>query len=141
MNLEPLLRAHGFMRIEHPPQMWEPDAEDEPFLRVLGEMIVIGLGRGNELADLTLSVANITAEDEDDDEGRWVPPGDYVAVSVRGGGRWEDDVWRSGQGPTTGLLCNVGPAADPAGAVYAYTRDLGSEGSVTALFPRLIPPS
>jgi hypothetical protein len=139
VNLEPLLRAHGFMKVEHPPRMWEPDAQDEPFLRVLGEMIAIGLGRGNDLADLTLSVANVTAQD--DDEGGWIPAGDYVAVSVRGGGTWDDDAWRVGQGPTRGLLCNVGPAADTAGAVYAYARNLGAGGSVTTLFPRLVPPS
>ena len=139
MNLEPLLRAHGFMNVERPPQMWEVDAADEDFLRVLGEMIAIGLGRGNELADLTLSVANVTAEADEEDE--WIPAGDYVAISVRGDGTWDDDAWREGQGPTTGLLSNVGPAADRAGAVYAYTRNLGSEGSVTTLFPRLGPPS
>jgi hypothetical protein len=38
-------------------------------------------------------------------------------------------------------LCNVGPAADAAGAVYAYTRDLVPEGSVTALLPRRVPPT
>ena len=137
MNLEPLLRAHGFMKVEHPPRMWEADTRDEDFLRVLGEMIAIGLGCGNELEQLTLSVANVTAEP--DDEGGWIPPGDYVAVSVRGGGTWSEDAWRSGQGPTTGLLSSVGPAADTAGAVYAYVRDLGSEGSITTLFPRLAP--
>jgi hypothetical protein len=36
---------------------------------------------------------------------------------------------------------DVGSAADIAGAAYAYARDLGSEGSVTTLFPRLAPPS
>ena len=78
---------------------------------------------------------------EADEEGAWIPPGDYVAVTVRGGGTWKDDAWRSGQGPTTGLLASVGPAADTAGAVYAYVRNLGSDGSVTTLFPRLVPPS
>lgn len=139
MNLEPLLRAHGSMQVERPPQMWEADTRDEAFLRVLGEMIAIGLGRGNELEQLTLSVANVTAER--DEEVGWIPPGDYVAVSVRGGGVWDDDTWRAGQGPTDGLLRDVGPAADTAGAVYAYARNLGSEGSVTTMFPRLVPPS
>jgi hypothetical protein len=138
VNLEPVLRAHGFMKVEHPPLVWETDTRDEDFLPVLGEMIAVGLGRGNELEDLTLSVANVTAEP--DEEGGWIPPGDYVAVSVRGGGAWEDDTWSAGQGPSTGLLASVGPAADAAGAVYAYARNLGSEGSVTTLFPRLAPP-
>ena len=139
MNLELLLRAHGFMKVEYPPQMWDADTEDEDFLRVLGEMIAIGLGRGNEPADLMINVSNVTAEA--DEEGGWIPPGDYVAVSVRGAGTWDEDVWRAGQASAAGLLSNVGPAADTAGAVFAYTRNLGSGGSVTALFPRLVAPS
>lgn len=142
MDLEALLRAHAFMKVERPPQLWSPDAEDEPFLRMLGEMIALGLGRGNELADLTLSVSNVVVEpDDDDEEDEWLPEGAYVAVTVRGAGSWEDDTWRAGQGPSTGLLANVGPAADTAGAVVAYVRDLGSEGSVTALLPRLADPA
>ena len=150
MDLEALLRAHVFMKVERPPQLWSPDTEDErwlsphlpgPFLRMLGEMIALGLGRGNELEDLTLNVSNVVVEpDEDDDEVEWIPDGEYVAITVRGAGAWDDDTWRAGQGPTTGLLCNVGPAADGAGAVYAYTRDLVPEGSVTALLPRLLDP-
>jgi hypothetical protein len=104
---------------------------------MLGLMIVIGLNRGNELADLVLSAANVTVEPDEDEEA-WLPEGDYVAVTIRGAGDWAaDDVWRAGQGPTAGLLCDVGPAADTAGAVFAYTRNLGGEGSVTALLPRL----
>ena len=139
MNLEPLLLAHGFMHVEHPPLPWEADTRDDDFLRVLGEMIAIGLARGNELAELTIAVANVAAEP--DEEGGWIPPGEYVAVTVRGGGTWADDAWRAGQGPTGGLLVDVGPAAAIAGAVFVYARDLGSGGSVTTLFPRLVPPS
>jgi hypothetical protein len=139
MNLEPLLGSHGFMQVEHPRLMWEVDAEGEPFLRMLGEMIAIGLARGNELAELTLSVANVTAEP--DEEGGSIPAGDFVAISVRGGGRWADDSWRAGQDPTAGLLVDLGPAADEAGVVYAYARDLGSQGgAVTTFLPRLPPP-
>jgi hypothetical protein len=46
MDLDALLRAHGFMRVERPPLLWSPDTEDEQFLRMLGEMIALGLGRG-----------------------------------------------------------------------------------------------
>lgn len=63
MELDALLRAHAFMRVERPPLLWELDAQDEPF--------------------------------------------------------------------------NVAPAADTAGATYAYARDLGEEGSVTVFLPRL----
>jgi hypothetical protein len=105
---------------------------------MLGEMIALGLGRGTELADLTLNVSNVTVDpDEEDDEGESIPQGDYVAVTVRGAGVWEDDLWRAGQGATTGLLGNVGPAAVAAGAIYVYSRNLGDEGSVTAFLPRL----
>jgi hypothetical protein len=87
-------------------------------------------------------VSNVVVDpDEDDGEVEWIPDGEYVAITVRGAGAWDDDTWRAGQGPTTGLLCNVGPAADAAGAVYAYTRDLVPEGSVTALLPRRVPPT
>ena len=141
MDLEAHLRSHAFMKVERPPLMWSPDTEDEPFLLMLGEMIALGLGRGTELADLTLNVSNVTVDPDEDEEGESIPEGDYVAVTVRGAGVWEDDLWRAGQGATTGLLGNVGTAADAAGAVYAYTRNLGSEGSVTALLPRLPGPS
>jgi hypothetical protein len=141
MDLEAHLRSHAFMKVERPPLMWSPDTEDEPFLLVLGEMIALGLGRGTELADLTLNVSNVTVDPDEDEEGESIPEGDYVAVTVRGAGVWEDDLWRAGQGATTGLLGNVVAAAHAAGAVYAYTRNLGSEGSVTALLPRLPDPS
>jgi len=140
MELDGHLWGHAFMRVESPPLLWEADTEDEAFLRMLGEMIVIGLGRGNELGDLVLKASNVTVEPDDEDPS--LDEGDYVAVTVRGAGDWEaDDMWRAGQGPTRGLLVNVGPAADTAGAVYAYTRNLGGEGSVTVLLRRLDPGS
>jgi hypothetical protein len=141
MDLEAHLSSHAFMKVERPPLRCSPDTEDEPFLLMLGEMIALGLGRGTELADLTLNVSNVTVDPDEDEEGESIPEGDYVAVTVRGAGVWEDDLWRAGQGATTGLLGNVVAAADAAGAVYAYTRNLGSEGSVTALLPRLPDPS
>jgi hypothetical protein len=136
MELDGYLRAHAFLRVERPPLLWEVETEDEPFLRMLGEMIVIGLGRGNELGDLVLNVNNMVVEPDEEEPS--IPPGDYVSITIRGAGDWQsDDVWRAGEGPTRGLLENVGPAADEAGAVFAYTRNLGAEGSVTTLLPRL----
>jgi hypothetical protein len=141
MDLEGPLRAQTSLKVERPPTLWEAETEVEPFLALLGEMIALGLGRGNELADLTLNVSNVAVErDEDDEEAEWIPDGEYVAISVRGAGAWDDDTWRAGQGPTAGSLSNVGPAADAAGAVYAYTRDLVSEGSVTVFLPRVLEP-
>ncbi len=141
MELDGYLRGHEFMQVERPPKLWEIDTEDEAFLRMLGEMIALGLGLGNELAELVLSVANVVVEPDDDDESKGPPEGEYVAVSVRGAGEWAEDVWRAGHGPTRGLLCKVGPAANEAGAVFAYTRMLAGEGSVTAFVPRLVPAS
>ena len=138
MRFDEILTAHGFMRTERPPLMWEVDTDDERFIPMLSEMIVVGLNVGNELAELTLAVSNVTVEEDDDpEETPWVEPGDYVAVTVKGPGRWSDDVWRSGEGPTRGMLVNVAPRADDAGAVYAYTRDLDGEGAVTVFLPRL----
>jgi hypothetical protein len=142
MDLDRPLRAQASLKVERPPTLWEAETEVEPFLALLGEMIALGLGRGNELAELTLNVSNVLVEpDEDDWEVDRIPDGEYVAITVRGAGAWDDETWRAGQGPTTGLLSNVGPAADAAGAVYAYTRDLVVEGSVTVFLPRLPEPT
>jgi hypothetical protein len=142
MDLDRPLRAQASLKVERPPTLWEAETEVEPFLALLGEMIALGLGRGNELAELTLNVSNVVVEpDEDDWEVDRIPDGEYVAITVRGAGAWDDETWRAGQGPTTGLLSNVGPAADAAGAVYAYTRDLVVEGSVTVFLPRLPEPT
>jgi hypothetical protein len=138
MRFDEILTAHGFMKTERPPLMWEADTDDERFIPMLGEMIVVGLNAGNELAQLTLAVSNVTVDEDDDaDETPWLEPGDYVAVTVKGPGRWSDDAWRAGEGPTRGLLANIAPRADDAGAVYAYTRALGGEGAVTVFLPRL----
>lgn len=142
MDLDGPLRAQTSLKVERPPTLWEAETEVEPFLALLGQMIALGLGRGNKLGDLTLNVSNVVVEpDEDDEEVEWIPGGEYVAITVRGAGAWNDDTWRAGQGPATGLLRDVGPAAEAAGAVYAYARDLAPEGSVTALLPRLVPPT
>ncbi len=142
MRIERYLQAHGFLRVELPPELWEADTEEEPFVRTVGELLAVGLGRGIVLEELVLSASNVTAEPDldDEDEPPWLEPGDYVAVTVRGSGDWgAEDLWRAGEGPTRGVLVNAGPAADAAGAVLAYTRNLGAEGSVTVLLPRLDP--
>jgi hypothetical protein len=134
MDLDGPLRAQTSLKVERPPTLWEAETEVEPFLALLGEMIALGLGRGNELADLTLNVANVVVEP--DEEGGSIPQGEFVAISVRGGGSWDDEAWREGVAPASGLLEDVGPVARAAGAVYAYARNLGAEGSVTVFLPR-----
>jgi hypothetical protein len=49
MRFDEILTPHGFMRTERPPLMWEADTDDERFIPLLGEMIVVGLNAGNEL--------------------------------------------------------------------------------------------
>ena len=138
MDLDGPLRAQTAVKVERPPTLWEADTETEPFLALLGELIALGLGRGNELAGLTLNVANVVVEPDDEDGS--IPEGEFVAITVSGGGSWDDEIWRAGSDPTTGLCEGVGPAAERAGAVYAYSRDLGDEGSVTVFLPRLPEP-
>jgi hypothetical protein len=138
MDLDGPLRSQGSLKVERPPTLWEADTELEPFLALLGELIALGLGRGNELSRLTLNVANVVVEP--DEEGGSIPVGEFVAITLRGGGSWDDDVWRRGTEPTTASLRELGPAAQAAGGVYAYERDLGPEGSVTVFLPRLPQP-
>ena len=88
IDLDALLTAHAFMRVERPPELWQVDVDDEPFIRMLGEMIVVGLLHHDVLAELTLNASNVTVGEEGPDG---VAPGDYVAVTVRGPGAWERD--------------------------------------------------
>jgi hypothetical protein len=52
MQLDALLRAHAFLRVERPLLLWEVDGEDVAVIRLLGEMIVVGLSRGNQMPEL-----------------------------------------------------------------------------------------
>ncbi len=141
MQLEALLRAHSFLRVERPPVLWEIDAEDVPFVRALGEMIAASLGRGNGLADLVLNVANVTVEDPGDDSGEEPRPGDYVAFTVKGRGDWGREVrWWPGCSSERLVTDDLGSAARAAGARFGYVRSGRDEGSVTIFFPRLLPP-
>jgi hypothetical protein len=139
MKRDAYLRAHAFKQVERPPSLWEIDAQDEPFLRVLGEMIAVGLGRGNELSDLVLNVSNVTVEpDAADDRG--LAAGDYVAISVQGQGDWEpDERWSAGAPRAKGWIRCIAEAARDAGVRFAYVRSLGETGSLTIFLPRLPP--
>jgi hypothetical protein len=97
-------------------------------------MISAALVLGNELGELTLSVANVVVEDSAAPEH--LPSGDYVAVTVRGAGRWGRDLtwWSGAEISRTPPLCLVTPAAERADARLAYVRDLGTGGSVTILY-------
>jgi hypothetical protein len=136
MQLDGYLRAHGFMVVERPPVVWEVDCSDTPFLHLLGEMIVMGLLRGTPLPALVLNVSNVSVGPDAADDR--MPEGEFVAVSVRGGGVWGPDVsWAPGE-DAAGPLCSLEDVLPGAGASFAYVRVLGpDEGSVTAWLPRL----
>src|SRR5262245_27661 len=98
MRLDALLHAHGFMRVERPPELWEADTEDVRFLPLLGEMIAAGLATGASLGDLTLNASNVVVEPFDDDCCPQVPEvGEYVAITVSGPADFGPDaVWSPG---------------------------------------------
>jgi hypothetical protein len=129
-----ILNAHGFMRVERPPNLWDPASELEPFVRLLGEMLSAGLVRnGGVLEELTLNVANVVVEPDAGD----VPSGEYVAVTIRGRGDWTPETtWPRGSQTIVGDDLTT-TAASAARAAYAYTRVLPEgEGSLTVLFDR-----
>ena len=134
-ELDGVLNAHAFLRVERPPTLWTPEAELEPFIRMLGELIVVGLGRnGNVLGELTLNVANVTVEPA---AGGSIPKGDFVAVTIRGQGDWAPETTWTAPADVDEILESVKRAAQVAGAAQLYSRVLGpDEGSVTVLLPR-----
>jgi hypothetical protein len=134
IDLDALLNAHAFMRVERPPQLWEVDVDDEPFIRMLGEMIVVGLLHHDVLAELTLNASNVTVGD-DGLEG--VAAGDYLAISIRGRGDWEGDMSWTPASAEPFWSPDLDTAVRAASASFAYRRRLGDdEGSITVFVPR-----
>jgi hypothetical protein len=134
IDLDALLNAHAFMRVERPPELWELDVLDEPFIRMLGEMIVVGLLHHDVLAELTLNASNVTADDEGTDG---VAPGDYVAITVAGPGAWDRDVTWMPTSVEPLWSADLDAAVRAASVSFAYLRRLSDdEGSITVLIPR-----
>jgi hypothetical protein len=114
--------------------IWEAAVEDVRFVPLLGEMIVVGLTRGNKLEELTLLAANVVVEA---DAAGDVPQGDYVAISVKGRGDWAPEWrWRPGDPFPGSPYANFDRLAT-SGVVFAYGRVEGAGGSVTVFLPRL----
>lgn len=134
IDLEALLNAHAFMHVERPPDLWEVDVEDEPFIRMLGELIVVGLLHHDQLAELTLNVSNVTIGN---DGPSGVGPGDYLAITIRGGGDWGSEVTWTPSSTEPLWSVDLDTAARFASAAFAYLRRLGpDEGSITVFVPR-----
>jgi hypothetical protein len=138
-ELEGLLNAHAFLRVERPPELWAPQAELEPFIRLLGEMIAAALVRnGQKLEEVTLNVSNVTVEPE---AAGQIPEGDFVGLTVRSAGDWSpEEAWHPAEDPEEASLVSgdLLSAAVAAGGSYGYTRVSGDdEGSVTVFFRRV----
>lgn len=137
IDLDALLTAHAFMRVERPPELWQVDVEDEPFIRMLGEMIVVGLLHHDVLADLTLNTSNVTVGDDGPDG---VAPGDYVAMTVHGPGEWERDMTWTPMSAEPLWSADLDAAVRAASVSYGYLRSSGQEeGSITVFIPRSLP--
>src|SRR5262245_42326541 len=140
MRLDALLRAHGFMRIERPPELWEADTEDVRLLPLLGDMIAAGLAAGASLGDLTLNVSNIVVEPFDDNACSHLPAvGEYVAITVSGPADFGPDaVWSPSSASASGIFMRLRERLAAAGACYAYVRRLTAQGSFTVFFRRAL---
>jgi hypothetical protein len=135
LKIDALLRAHSFMHVEKPPSLWDADADDERFVPLLGEMISVGLTRGNKLEELTLLASNVVVEADAGD----VPTGEYVAISVKGRGDWAPEWrWRPGD-PFPGSPYASFDRLGTSGVSFAYARVENDGGSVTVFLPRLDP--
>ena len=134
IDLDSLLRAHAFMRVERPPELWEVDVLDEPFVRMLGELIVVGLRHHDVLGELTLNANNVSVEGDPPDG---VAPGDSVGVTVAGPGRWERDASWTPASTEPLWSRDLDFAIRAASVAFAYLRTLGADGgSITVWVPR-----
>jgi hypothetical protein len=149
LRLDALVRAHGFMRTERPPEIWEADTDDVRFIPLLGEMIAAALVGGAPLEELTLNVSNVVVPAEEADprgaglrageHDQGPPAGEFVAVTVRGQTDLGlDHVWQPGRPPHQKLLlARLDGRLSDAGAQFAYVRRLPAEGSVTVFLRRV----
>jgi hypothetical protein len=137
LKLDAYLRAHGFVNVERPPELWAVDVEETSLVHLTGEMLALALGRGNRLADLTMNASNMVVPPESAGDG--MPAGEFVALTIKGQGAWGPDAkWWPQATSADGLLQGLEPALQGAAIPFAYVRDLGGKGgSVTIFLPRL----
>ncbi len=136
IDLDALLTAHAFMRVERPPELWQVDVDDEPFIRMLGEMTVVGLLHHDVLAELTLNASNVAVGDDGPDG---VAPGDYVAVTIHGPGVWERDMTWTPASAAPLWSADLDVAVRAASVSFGYLRSSKEEGSITVFIPRSLP--
>ena len=140
VSVESMLRAHSYMRTGRPSDAWDPDVDDQTFFALLGEMIVVGMHRGNDLGELTLSVTNVTVMPGA--EGP-IPAGDHVAITVSGRGDWTPEQTWSREADASEepfVTADLEAAIVASDAIYGYTQASAETGGITAMFPAATPP-
>jgi hypothetical protein len=121
MRLDGLLRAHGFLKLDRPPELWEADT-GLAIVPLLGEMIAGCVRRETlELSELTLNASNV--EVPEDDEPGGPPAGQFVALTV--------------SGPAVPSLAKLRESLVAAKVRYSYIRDMQTHGSITVFLARL----
>lgn len=142
MKLDSFLRAHAFLEVERPQQLWEialAPEQDKRFVQLLGEMISLGTQHGCALDELALNVSNVVVRDT---YATGPPMGEFVALTLSGAGPWGAEASlrlpldSTAQPPDQ--LAPVLEAASAVGAPFLYLRDLGELGAVTVYLPRLV---
>jgi len=134
VDIDALMNEHAFMSVERQQSLWEVNVDDEPFIRMLGEMIVVGILHHDVLAELTLNASNVTVGDDGPDG---VGSGDYVAISIKGPGEWEEDARWTPASTEPFWSPDLDAAVRAASASFAYRRRLGDdEVSITVFVPR-----
>ena len=133
MDLGPVLRAHSYLHVELPFELWRAAVDDEPLIRLLGETIAFALGCGTALGDVLLRANNVTVGDDAP-----IGAGDHVTLTIGGAGDWSPERSWLPDDPDAPILMNddVTSAARVAGVRWAYTRAFGDHGSVTVFFRR-----
>jgi hypothetical protein len=135
MRLDGLLRAHGFLKVERPPELWEADTGLE-IVPLLGEMIAASLRHETlDLAELTLNASNMEVPEDYGPHGP--PAGQFVALTVSGPvPRQPDTTWSPAAAPN-GFFASVLEHLLAAKVRYAYIRDMRTRGSITVFLSRL----
>jgi hypothetical protein len=135
MRLDALLRAHGFMKVERPPELWEADT-DLSIVPLLGEMIAASLRYETlDLGELTLNASNVAVAEDCGPAGP--PAGEFVALTVSGPvAREKEAVWSPGVAGK-GFFGRLGESLLAAKVRYAYIRDVKTHGSITVFVSRL----
>jgi hypothetical protein len=126
-------QRHPTVRVEHPPEMWPPAADDAVVDALIDALLAVGSPRHDTKEGLLLLVNNVTVVP--DEEGAWAPPGDYVGLTMEGDTiQLGDSTWRS---PYDTVFVNeaIDARARRAGTVYGYTRG-EPRRSITCFLPR-----